>query len=64
MKDSEIMSVEKPVVSLVRGQTNPPHRILVVDDNSDVRQLSVDVLADSGYDVEGATDGAAGWEAL
>ena len=44
-------------------QANPP-RILVVDDDSDARQLSVDVLMDSGYDVESANDGAAGWDAL
>jgi CheY-like chemotaxis protein len=36
----------------------------VVDDNSDVRQLTVDVLAGSGYDVDAAQDGAAGWEAI
>jgi len=58
------MSVEEPAIAPVRGRTNSPHRILVVDDNSDIRQLSVDVLADSGYDVEAAQDGAAGWEAL
>ena len=44
--------------------TNPPSRILVVDDDSDTRQLSVDVLAGSGYEVESVLDGAAGWEAL
>lgn len=44
--------------------TQSPHRVLVVDDNSDVRQLTVDVLAGSGYDVDTAPDGAAGWEAI
>ena len=44
--------------------TNPPPRILVVDDDSDTRQLSVDVLVGSGYDVDAVIDGAAGWEAL
>jgi DNA-binding response OmpR family regulator len=44
--------------------TNASRRILVVDDNSDTRQLSVDVLAGFGYDVEAVIDGAAGWEAL
>jgi CheY-like chemotaxis protein len=47
-----------------RERSNPPHRILVVDDDNDVRQLSVDLLVDSGYVVESAKDGAAGWEAL
>lgn len=41
-----------------------PHRILVVDDDSDIRQLSTEALAGSGYHVDAAEDGAAGWEAL
>ena len=45
-------------------QTRPPQRILVVDDNVDTRQLTLDVLASSGYEAEGAADGAPGWEAL
>lgn len=45
--------------------TNPRHdRILVVEDDSDLRQLSAEVLACSGYHVDAAEDGAAGWEAL
>ena len=36
----------------------------MVDDDSNARQLSLDVLAGAGYDVEGVKDGAAGWEAL
>jgi two-component system cell cycle sensor histidine kinase/response regulator CckA len=36
----------------------------VVDDDNDTRQLSVDVLASSGYNIEIAKDGAAGWKAL
>jgi len=42
----------------------PRCRILVVDDNSDTRQISIDALAGSGYDVTAVKDGAAGWEAL
>jgi len=64
MKDSKITSVEEPALAPVRVHTNSSHRILVVDDDRDIRQFSVDVLADSGYDVEGAKDGAAGWKAL
>jgi CheY-like chemotaxis protein len=64
MKNSASITVEEPAIAPTRYQTNPPHRILVVDDNSDTRQLSVDVLTGSGYDVEAAKDGAAGWEAL
>ena len=53
----------KSAVATARLQTHPP-RILVVDDDNDARQLSVDVLVDSGYEVETAIDGAAGWAAL
>jgi CheY-like chemotaxis protein len=54
----------KPAEGSNRVNANPPPRILVVDDDNDARQLSVDVLADSGYEVETAVDGAAGWAAL
>ena len=43
---------------------NSPKRILVVDDDTEIRRLSVDMLVRSGYDVEGAKDGADGWETL
>jgi DNA-binding response OmpR family regulator len=43
---------------------NSPRRILVVDDDNDTRQLTVDALIDAGYDVESAKDGAAGWEVI
>jgi acetyltransferase-like isoleucine patch superfamily enzyme/CheY-like chemotaxis protein len=46
------------------GQANPPHRILVVEDNRDLRQLNTGMLIHSGYAVEVAEDGAAAWEAL
>jgi CheY-like chemotaxis protein len=42
----------------------PAHRILVVDDDEDNRQLNTEVLIQSGYHVDAAEDGAAGWEAL
>jgi CheY-like chemotaxis protein len=51
-------------ISQIYRPDSAPQRILVVDDDNDTRQLSVDVLAGHGYDVEAATDGAAGWEAL
>ena len=44
--------------------TNPSQRILVADDDSDVRQLSARVLIRYGYHVDAAEDGAAAWEAL
>jgi two-component system response regulator AtoC len=64
MKDNKIQQTEAPAITPTRRQMNPYHRILVVDDNCDTRQLSIDALVGSGYDAEGVTDGVAGWEAL
>jgi CheY-like chemotaxis protein len=36
--------------------SNPPRRILVLNDDNDSRQLSVDVLASAGYEVDAAID--------
>jgi len=65
MMDNEISHAEKPACHASnRGQAEPSHRILVVDDDQGTRQLSVDLLACAGYEAEGVQDGAAGWEAL
>jgi len=64
MKDNKISPAGEPAGAPRQRPTNSTRRILVVDDDSDTRQLSVDVLAGSGYDVEAVKDGAAGWEAL
>jgi len=45
-------------------ESNPPHHILVVDDEPDIRQLNTEVLIDSGYQVDAAEDGAVAWQAL
>ena len=64
MNNQESLCAEAPAEAPLRYQTTSPRRILVVDDDTDTRQLSVDLLVDSGYDVEAANDGAAGWKAL
>jgi DNA-binding response OmpR family regulator len=46
------------------GRANPPHRILVVEDDRPLRQINPRVLIHSGYTVNGAEDGAAIWEVL
>ena len=43
---------------------NSPLRILVVDDDTDIRQICACVLTGSGYQVDTAADGAAGWKAM
>jgi DNA-binding response OmpR family regulator len=64
MKDNELLQAGEPAGALVPGPTHSPPRILVVDDNSDVRRLYTEVLARPGYLVDAAEDGAAGWEAI
>jgi DNA-binding response OmpR family regulator len=48
----------------VQCRTSPPRRILVVEDEPDLRLLNAEVLESSGYKVDTAEDGKAGWEAL
>jgi DNA-binding response OmpR family regulator len=55
---------DKAVGAPTRGQTNPSNRILFADDDVSVRDAIARVLIRSGYDVDVAEDGVAGWEAL
>jgi two-component system OmpR family response regulator len=50
-------------ISLV-AKKSPPRCILVVDDDADTRQLSVDVLVSSDFEVHATVDGADAWAAL
>jgi acetyltransferase-like isoleucine patch superfamily enzyme/CheY-like chemotaxis protein len=43
---------------------NPSRRILVVEDDTDQRQLNATALINSGFEADMAEDGAAAWEAL
>jgi len=46
-------------------RTNPPeHRVLVTDDDDDLRALVVRVVEQAGYAVDSASDGQAGLERL
>jgi len=65
MKSNELLlQAGESAGASVQCQANPPHRILVVDEDSDLRLLYTDVLVLPGYHVDAAEDGAAGWEAL
>jgi PAS domain S-box-containing protein len=64
MNDNELSQVADSSGAPLPCPAKSPYRVLVVDDDSDARQLSLEVLAGSGYEVEGVKDGAAGWEAL
>jgi two-component system OmpR family response regulator len=47
-----------------RCSANPSHRILLVDDDEDIRGIYAETLVQNGYKVEAAGDGQAGWKAL
>ena len=49
---------------LAQGQSKLPHRILLVDDDRDVRSLNAEVLVRAGYHVDTAENGTSGWKAL
>jgi DNA-binding response OmpR family regulator len=43
---------------------DPRHRILVAEDDDDIRRLNTEVLAGSGYKVDAAADGDIAWDTL
>jgi len=48
----------------LQGQTSPPQRILVVDDDHDIRDICARVLTAYGYQADAVEDSAAAWKAL
>lgn len=64
MKESKIVPAKGPAREAIQWPTNVPPRILVVEDDADIRRLNTEVLSDSGYQVDAAKDGVAAWQAL
>ena len=64
MKYNELLQEGGPAGASVLCRTKARHRILVVDEDRDLRQLYADVLARPDYHVDAVEDGATGWEAL
>jgi DNA-binding response OmpR family regulator len=64
LRDDKISKAKKPLKTPIRKQINPSHRILVVDDDEDIRRLNTEVLSCSGYKVDAAADGAVAWGTL
>jgi DNA-binding response OmpR family regulator len=56
--------IEELACASLQCETNPPHRILVVDHDPYVCHLSAEVLIRHGYTVNAAEDGATAWEEL
>src|ERR1700722_1074217 len=54
----------KPQTAELHRQPNPRPRILVVEDDEDIRRLNAEVLTVSGYKVDAAADGTIAWDIL
>jgi len=67
---SEMLSMVQKVLCEVgrvatdRFPVRTSQRILIADEDTDLRMLYAEALSARGYDVDSAADGAAGWEAL
>jgi len=64
MKDNELLQAGELAGASIQCRVKPRHRILVVDEDSDLRQLYAEALARTDYHVDAAGDGAAGWETI
>jgi DNA-binding response OmpR family regulator len=64
MKENKMSEAGAPASAALQCQTNPPHRILVVEDDVDIRRLNTEVLIESGYHVDAAENGVAAWQSL
>jgi DNA-binding response OmpR family regulator len=64
MHRNEVLQTGESLGAPTQGSPGPRNRILVVDDDRLIRLLSAAVLVHSGYQVDTAEDGEAGWEAL
>ena len=64
MSPKYIPNFSDPICEPIPGPLDPRQRILVVEDELDLRQLTAEVLIEAGYHVDLAQDGAAAWSAL
>ncbi len=55
---------KEPANASLQRKTNPPQRILVAEDDVVTLRINTNMLTKSGYEVDGAVDGAAAWDAL
>ena len=64
MTAKHISHVDDSQFEPFQNQPNSCQRILVVEDEQDLRQLTAEVLIDAGYQVDVAEDGVTAWDAL
>jgi two-component system cell cycle sensor histidine kinase/response regulator CckA len=60
-RGAETLLVGENILPILSGTA---HRILVVDDETSVRQLTTEMLIRAGFEVDAAADGSAGWDAI
>jgi DNA-binding response OmpR family regulator len=64
MKDNNVSGEGESASATFQCLAKPPHRILVVEDDGEIRQLNTEALINSGYHVDAAEDGAVAWDNL
>jgi DNA-binding response OmpR family regulator len=68
LKSLGVTSLEVPddqhAVAPGKSRINPPPRILLIEDDTAIRQLCLELLIGSGYQVDTAEDGEAGLKVL
>ena len=64
MKGNQTARAQKPDVASRRSPARSRYRILVAEENPQLRLRYAFALVRPGYDVDVAEDGAAAWEAL
>jgi two-component system alkaline phosphatase synthesis response regulator PhoP len=64
MKEEQCFQNGEPATVAGSTAPNARQRIMVVEDETDIRVLTAEVLRLSGYEVDAAEDGGAAWDAL
>ncbi|HXC99692.1 MAG TPA: response regulator [Verrucomicrobiae bacterium] len=64
MKVKTISQTPEAARAPLQRPVKPSHRILVVEDDRDIRQLNTEALTQCGYHVDAAKDGADAWDTL
>jgi DNA-binding response OmpR family regulator len=64
MTAKRVLRTDEKMCTPFQQQLNHRQRILVVEDDEDIRRLNAEVLSGSGYKVDAAADGAIAWDTL
>jgi CheY-like chemotaxis protein len=64
MNSKSVSQAVEPPDTALGSKSSLRHRILVAEDDDDIRCLNTEVLAGSGYEVDAAADGAIAWDIL